>query len=140
MSTMALSRPTATRRLPSRPRAAVAPPAAVRPPAAARPVAAVRSGQLRITRRGRVMVVLLFLGALLAVLTAFGAHSAATREPGTPLHTRTVVVERGDTLWGIAASAARPGQVREMVHEIEELNAMTGPGLTVGQKVAVPTS
>ena len=81
---------------------------------------------------------MLFLGLLLAVLTAYGARSAATREPGAPLHTRTVVVEQGDTLWGIAASAAKPGQVREMVHEIEELNAMTGPGLTVGQQVAVP--
>jgi predicted Zn-dependent protease len=103
-----------------------------------RTAAAVPSGGVRLTRRGRVVVVLLFLGGLLAVLTAFSAHSAATREPGTPLHTRTVVVEQGDTLWDIAASAAKPGQVRAMVHEIEELNAMTGPGLTVGQKVAVP--
>jgi LysM repeat protein len=54
------------------------------------------------------------------------------------VHTRTVVVEPGDTLWNIAASVAKPGQVRDMVHEIEELNAMTGPQLTVGQKVAVP--
>jgi nucleoid-associated protein YgaU len=129
------------------PAGATVPPGAVVSPRAAAPVPQRRSrvaapaappGELRLTRRGRVVVVLLFLGVLLAVLTAFGAHSAATREPGAPLHTRTVVVDRGDTLWGIAASAAGPGQVREMVHEIEELNAMTGPGLTVGQKVAVP--
>jgi LysM domain len=165
MSTMALTRPTVS----PRPRAVVPPRRAVPPLVVVRQHAAVpqraalptrtstlaprrgsratapaapaaSAGQLRLTRRGRVVVVLLFLGVLLAVLTAFGANSAATREPGAPLHTRTVVVEQGDTLWDIAASAARPGQVREMVHEIEELNAMTGPGLTVGQKVAVPTS
>jgi nucleoid-associated protein YgaU len=162
MSTMTLSRPTVARRVAPRPRAVVPPVAAgrplpaVRPSAAAPAPAAVRvaappvvvrprttlpaapSGGLRLTRRGRLVVVLLFLGLLLAVLTAYGARSAATREPGAPLHTRTVVVEQGDTLWDIAASAAKPGQVREMVHEIEELNAMTGPGLTVGQQVAVP--
>ena len=103
-------------------------------------VPAAPAGDLRLTRRGRVVVVVLFLAVLLAVLTAFGAHSAATREPGAPLHTRTVVVGQGDTLWDIAATVAKPGQVRETVHEIEELNAMTGPDLTVGQKVAVPTS
>lgn len=161
MSTMTLTRPTVSRRVAPRPRAVVPPGAAgrplpaVRPRAAAQAPAAVRvagppvvvrpravpataSGGLRLTRRGRVVVVLLFLGVLLAVLTAYGARSAATREPGAPLHTRTVVVEQGDTLWDIAASAAKPGQVREMVHETEELNAMTGPGLTVGQQVAVP--
>jgi nucleoid-associated protein YgaU len=164
MSTMTLTRPTVSPRVAPRPRAVVPPvaagrplpavrpraaapaPAAVRPRVAAPPVAvrpratgpASASGGLRLTRRGRLVVVLLFLGLLLAVLTAYGARSAATREPGAPLHTRTVVVEQGDTLWDIAASAAKPGQVREMVHEIEELNAMTGPGLTVGQQVAVP--
>ncbi len=84
------------------------------------------------------MAVVLLVAVLLSALTVFGSHSAATGEAGTPVPTRTVEVGAGDTLWGIAADVARPGHVRETVHQIEELNAMSGPGLTVGQTIAVP--
>jgi hypothetical protein len=93
---------------------------------------------MRLTRRGRVLVVLLVLGVALAVLTVFGSHSAATGEAGVPVQTRTVEVGEGDTLWMIASEAAEPGEVRELVHQIEELNALTGSALTVGQEIAVP--
>ena len=72
------------------------------------------------------------------MLTGLGPHSAATGEAGTPVPTRTVEVGQGDTLWRIASEASAPGQVREMVHQIEELNALSGPGLAVGQEIAVP--
>ena len=104
--------------------------------AAARPVGA--ETPVRLTRRGRVVVIFLFLGLLLAALTAFGTTSAATGEAGEPVPTRTVMVDQGDTLWMIAAEVAAPGEVREMVHRIEELNALAGSGLYVGQRIAVP--
>ena len=90
------------------------------------------------TRRGRLTAVLLLVAMLFGGLTAFGSRSAATGEPGAPVQTRTVEVGAGDTLWGIAAEAAEPGEVREMVHRIQELNALTGPAVTVGQDIAVP--
>ena len=65
-------------------------------------------------------------------------HSAATGEAGTPVPTRTVEVGEGDTLWKIASEVAKPGETRAMVHQIEELNALSGPGVTVGQQIAVP--
>ncbi len=94
--------------------------------------------QVRLTRRGRLVVTLLFLVALMGVLVAFAAHSAATDQPGVPVPTRTVQVGEGDTLWEIASQIAAPGRTREMVHEIEELNALPGPALAVGQEIAVP--
>jgi hypothetical protein len=97
-----------------------------------------RPAPVRLTRRGRVLAVLLLVGILLAVLTAFGAHSAATGDAGVPVQTRTIEVGEGDTLWGIASDVAKPGEVREMVHEIEELNALSGSALSVGQEIAVP--
>jgi len=114
-----------------------APSSAARPVTApvARPVAA---APVRLTRRGRLALTLVFLVALTVALTVFGATSAATGEAGRPVPTRTVVVQPGDTLWVIASEVAAPGDVREMVHRIQELNAMAGPGLAVGQKVAVP--
>jgi hypothetical protein len=93
---------------------------------------------VRLTRRGRVVVTLGFLVAILAVLVAFGSVSAATDDPGTPLRTRTVVVHTGDTLWEIAADIAGPGETRAMVQRIEELNALPGAGLQAGQRLAVP--
>lgn len=93
---------------------------------------------VRLTRRGRLVLTLLFLVAVTVVLTAFGATSAATGEAGRPVPTRQVVVEPGDTLWGIASEAAEPGQVRAMVHRIQELNALSGSGLAAGQELAVP--
>ena len=93
---------------------------------------------VRLTRRGQVVAVLLFLGLLLAVLTVYGSHSAATGEAGAPVATRTVEVGAGDTLWGIASEVAEPGQVRDMFHQIQELNAMSGASLQVGQEIAVP--
>jgi len=83
-------------------------------------------------------VVLALVVVLFAVLAVFGSYSAATDEPGAPVQTRTVEVGAGDTLWGIASDVAEPGEVREMVHRIEQLNALTGPELTEGQEVAVP--
>jgi len=95
-------------------------------------------GPVQLTRRGQVAAVLLFLGLLLAAMAVLGSHSAATGEAGTPVPTRTVQVGPGDTLWGIAADVAAPGKVRETVHQIQELNALTGSGVQAGQTIAVP--
>jgi nucleoid-associated protein YgaU len=114
------------------------------PVATARPAArrtrrpAAAAAPLRLTRRGRVVVTLLVLGLLLLATTFIGARSAATRETGTPVHTRTVVVDQGDTMWGIAAQVAHGRDIRAVIHDIEELNALTGPELVEGQKIAVP--
>jgi hypothetical protein len=97
-----------------------------------------RSATVRLTRRGRIVVIVLLLAVALALLTVFGPHSAATGSAGLPVPTRTVEVGPGDTLWDLASDVARPGEVRDMVHQIEELNAMTGPGVAVGQEIAVP--
>lgn len=93
---------------------------------------------VRLTRRGRAAMLLLFLGIALAAFTILGDHSAATDQAGQPVKTRTVVVGEGDTLWGIASHIAEPGRTREMIQYIEELNALPGPSLRQGQRLAVP--
>ena len=105
---------------------------------AAPAVAPTGAPAVHLTRRGRWVVTLLLLGLVLAVLTVFGAHSAATGEAGSPVKTRMVEVGEGDTLWQIASYAAAPGKVREMIHQIEELNALSGSAIIEGQEIAVP--
>ena len=93
---------------------------------------------LRLTRRGQVVVTLMFLGMLLALVTAFGPGVVATGERGAPVETRTVVVGDGDTLWGIASSVAEPGETRDMVNRIVELNSLDTVTIHSGQELAVP--
>ena len=104
-------------------------------PRGARPA---RPGSLKLTRRGRVVVVLLFLVLALAAFVVFSDTSVATRDAGDPVPTRTVVVSEGDTLWAIAAEVAGEEDLRSVVHEIEELNSLSGPELVEGQELAVP--
>jgi len=85
-----------------------------------------------------VVLLLVILAALMGAVLALSGYSAATDTRSAVQPTRTVVVEEGDTLWGIASTVAEPGEVREVVHELQELNALPGPELVEGQRIAVP--
>ncbi len=108
------------------------------PAARAAVVAAPVPVPVRLTRRGRLVLTVLFLVVATVLLTVFGATSAATGDKGEPVPTRTVVVTEGDTLWGISAEVAEPGEVRAMVHRVQELNALVGSGIAIGQELAIP--
>ena len=84
-----------------------------------------RPSTVRLTRRGRVTVLLL-----------------GTERPGTPDPTRVVQVGTGDTLWAIAADAAAAtgeDDVRAMVDRIERLNSLESGMVLAGQRLRVPT-
>ena len=98
----------------------------------------VRRASVRLTRRGRVVFVLAFLAMAFTVMVAFGGWATATHDAGTPDPVRVIEVQEGDTLYDIAGRVAEPGQVREMVHEIQQLNSLSGGGLQAGQKLAIP--
>ena len=70
---------------------------------------------MRLTRRGRLVLVLGFLTLALALMVPFGGWVAATLTGGSPEPVRIVEVHSGDTLYGIAGDLAKPGHVREMV-------------------------
>ena len=103
-------------------------------PSAVRPRSTVR-----LTRRGRVVVVLFALVAVIAVGIMVAAGSVATGQGGTPEPTAVVQVGPGDTLWGIASAAADDGDVGAMMHRIEKLNALDTGMLVSGQKLLIPT-
>lgn len=105
--------------------------------AAPRPAAA---GQVRLTRRGRLVVLGAALLVALLVSIALGGGSMATEESGERPATEVVVINEGDTLWGVAASVAEDGQVRSMVHEIRELNNLDSSVVSLGQRIHVPAA
>lgn len=93
---------------------------------------------VRLTRRGRLVVLALALVAVLAVGVFLASGAVGTGEAGTPEPTRVVLVGSGDTLWDIAAGLADDGDVRAMVDRIEKLNALESGMLVAGQKLVVP--
>ena len=102
------------------------------------PTIRLRAPQLRLTRRGRLVV---FAGALLLVLALgvlWGSGSVATEQPGTADPTLVVQVEAGDTLYDIAARVTTDGDVAAMVEQIEDLNRLDTSVVYAGQKLRVP--
>lgn len=97
----------------------------------------VTAGPLRLTRRGR--VVMWSLGVLLASGVGGAAMSAQADGPTAAAEVRRVVVAPGDTLWGIAAGVAAPGEdVRDVVLQLMTLNELPSGGLLAGQTIVVP--
>jgi LysM repeat protein len=97
-----------------------------------------RSGSVRLTRRGRLVIFLVALVAVLGLGIALGSQSFAGETPGMPEPTRVVMVGSGETLWAIAADAAGDGDVRAMVDRIEDLNALDSAMVQAGQRLRVP--
>ncbi len=94
---------------------------------------------VRLTRRGRVVVVVAALLVAFAIgVFVTAAGSVATQRPGSPEPTRIVQVGTGDTLWGIAAELADDGDVRAVMEEIKQLNALDSGVLQAGQRLVVP--
>lgn len=89
---------------------------------------------LRMTRRGRLVVLAV---ALMVVLLPGAWRAMATAQVEGP-ETVAVIVQPGDTLWGIAAAIDPGADPRVLIAEIRELNAMTQSGLVPGQVLVIP--
>lgn len=97
-----------------------------------------RTAELRLTRRGRLVVFALALAVVLGIGVALAAGSMASPEPGSSAPTSVVTVGTGETLWDIAAEIAPDGDVRDMIGRIEQLNDLDSTMLTAGQQLQVP--
>lgn len=96
------------------------------------------TGPLRLTARGRVVV--WALAVAVAGGVGLSAQSAGADAPGAATPVQTHVVGAGETLWGIAATVAAPGEdLRDVVDELVELNGLGDAGLQAGQQILVPT-
>lgn len=92
---------------------------------------------LRLTRRGRVVLVLLAM-LLLAPMVTWGATAVAS-SPGEPTEVRVHAVQPGETLWGFAQEVAKPGEdVRHAVGRLQDLNEMSTATLRVGELLLLP--
>lgn len=134
------SRPAARRTAPLRPVEAVRP-ARVPTPCRSTASAVLPTGhtQLRLTRRGRMCLVV--LAAVLAALAfsagrASGTTGAAAGQGN--VSTASVVARSGDTLWSIARAAAPGRDPRITVEQLRRLNHLAGVQVVPGQQLLLP--
>lgn len=100
-------------------------------------VRGVGQGELRLTVRGRVVLVLL-VAVVVATAALWGGRAVASG-PGRPLEVTVHVVGAGETLWDHASVLAGDSRdVRDVVSELMELNNLSSSGLQVGQRLLLP--
>jgi hypothetical protein len=92
---------------------------------------------LRLTRRGRAVVLMVFfLLALLASAVLFATASRANNPETGPAP--TVVVQPHDTLWSIATRTSPRRDPYAAVAEIQKLNGLTNYFVSPGDTLILP--
>jgi hypothetical protein len=97
---------------------------------------------LRLTRRGRVVVAAV-AALLVTVVSLLAAGAALATNHGLPpgaarQNLVRVVVRPGQSLWSVAESADPDQDTRAVIHQIVDLNALSGDVVFVGQQLWVP--
>ena len=92
---------------------------------------------LRLTLRGRVVVLLALVLALFVAFSTLRIATQAGTEPTGPA-TRTVTVHTGETLWQIARQVAPADDPRDTIDRIRDLNALDTTVVQAGQRLIVP--
>jgi len=101
-----------------------------------RPAPTRATGPARLTRRGRVVVVLMVLALLVLAGFTLGRVSSQAAGPAKPLP--TVTVQAGETLWQIAARVAPHADRRALVMQLEALNHLRDGRVVAGEALQLP--
>lgn len=99
-----------------------------------------RTSSWRLTRRGRIVVGVVLSVPFAAALMMVGsvqadAETTAADRPATAV----VVVQPGESLWGIAQQIAPGADPREVVTSIRDLNGLGDTPVVPGQSLVVPS-
>ena len=97
-------------------------------------------GRLRLTRRGKAVVLIVSALLLLVAISAgrTGSQAATMTEVGPQLQQTTV--QPGDTLWSVAQRIAPDNDPREVVAQIRRINQLHTSALQAGQLLLLPTA
>jgi hypothetical protein len=96
--------------------------------------------RLRLTKRGRRVLVFLVAFPLAAAALAFalnGGMAAATNVTGAS-SLQYVTVESGQSLWQLASEIAPSADPRDVISDVVHLNQLTGTDIQAGQRLAIP--
>lgn len=94
---------------------------------------------LRLTRRGRLVLVMTVMTLLVLAGFTLGRGSSLAASRVHPRTQHAVVVAPGETLWSVAVRIAPHEDPRLVVADIESLNHLSSAGVEPGQQLLVPT-
>lgn len=97
--------------------------------------------KLRLTRRGRAVfgtLGVLIAGAVLAGAAVLFAPNAVASDDFHETEFSYVLVQPGDSLWGIAQALDPGADTRDIVAELKRLNQLSTSDLEAGAAIAVP--
>ncbi|WP_426998855.1 LysM peptidoglycan-binding domain-containing protein [Pseudarthrobacter sp. N5] len=101
--------------------------------------------RLRLTRRGRIILIglpLILLAAILMSLAGFlnsPAKAADSRADLSATPTVSVIVREGESLWAIATAIAPERDPRDVIADIVQLNNLDAGRVVPGQPLFVPS-
>ena len=107
-----------------------------------RAVRATPRRRIRLTGRGRLILVLVVSTLLVVAFSIGRASSTATGGAAghaEPAQFRHVVVQPGDTLWSIARQSVPGADPRVTVQRLIDLNGLRGTAVVPGQQLRLPT-
>ena len=91
---------------------------------------------LRLTSRGRRVLVLLAVLVLVSLVLAGRAMATSVADPA---EVQTYTVSSGDTLWSIAAGITGSNEdVRDIVIDLKNMNRMASADLRAGEQILLP--
>src|SRR3954471_793171 len=94
---------------------------------------------VRLTRRGRLAVVVSVLGLMVVGFSTTGHVPSQAASSAGLQHARTVTVQPGESLWAVAVRVAPQADPRLVVARIAEINHLDGAQVAAGQQIQVPT-
>jgi len=97
-----------------------------------------RRSHLRMTARGRAVLLVLIAIPVVAIALAFGLSSggATATNSSTPL--ATVTVQPGQTLWQVATRLAPQSDPRDVINDIMSVNRLDSATIQPGEKLEIP--
>ncbi len=106
-----------------------------------RAAGAATSGGVRLTIRGRVLLLgmaLVMTILALGVLGALRAEAASQNQSPAPVGWQLVVIQPHDTLWQIARQATPEADPRPLIDEIKSVNALSSSSVRAGTRLWLP--
>lgn len=100
--------------------------------------------RVRLTRRGRVVVLALLIGLMLAAFTvgrsgeSRASTEGAVRAASVTTASPTTTVHAGETLWAVARRVNPGHDPRALVQAIRDLNHLSTAAVQAGQQLLLP--
>jgi LysM domain len=96
--------------------------------------------RVRVTRRGRLVLVAIAALVLLLAISFGRTGSQAATATGTGPTLQQTTVQPGETLWAVAQRIAPKNDPREVIAQIRRINHLHSSVLRVGQQLLLPVA